>query len=220
MSGQPTTIMPRYRQAREQAGLTLEQAAKYLGWARGPLLAIESGVGHPPTEDEQRHMADVYGCSMQWLRGDHVEPPADLVRALRDAEVSDHDRDIVLEFAASIQGKPPVGTPRERLEAVARRRSPEADQPVSRKRRYVARQGQTRDHHCHWPGCAEQVPPAMWGCRRHWFALPKALRDRVWRTYAPGQEVDGTPSEEYLQVADDVQRWIRENASPQPKASR
>jgi len=41
--------------------------------------------------------------------------------------------------------------------------------------------------------------------------LPKALRDRVWKAYKPGQEVDMTPSDEYLQVADDVQRWIAEH---------
>lgn len=76
---------------------------------------------------------------------------------------------------------------------------------------YVRRQGQTRNHHCHWPGCDAQVPPAMWGCKKHWFALPKALRDRVWRAYRPAQEVDGTPSDEYLAVADEVQAWIREH---------
>lgn len=77
--------------------------------------------------------------------------------------------------------------------------------------RYVLRQGQTRDHHCHWPGCGEQVPPAVWGCRRHWFMLPKSLRDEIWAAYRPGQEVNWTPSRAYLGVADRVQRWIEEN---------
>jgi hypothetical protein len=79
---------------------------------------------------------------------------------------------------------------------------------------YVKRQGQTRNHHCHWPGCGKQVPPAMWGCKGHWFALPAELRARVWRTYQPGQEVSGTPSAEYLEVAKAVQAWI----AAQPKA--
>lgn len=74
---------------------------------------------------------------------------------------------------------------------------------------YVRSQGQTRDHHCHWPGCDKQVPPAMWGCKAHWFKLPQALRNRIWATYVPGQEKDGTPSTAYLDVADEVQRWIR-----------
>jgi len=52
----------------------------------------------------------------------------------------------------------------------------------------------------------------MWGCRSHWFRLPKRLRDRIWNTYVPGQEVDMSPSEEYLKIADEVQQWIKENA--------
>jgi hypothetical protein len=52
-------------------------------------------------------------------------------------------------------------------------------------------------HTCHAEGCGTAVPPRMWGCRRHWFMVPKTLRDRVWATYRPGQEVDKLPSEEY-----------------------
>jgi hypothetical protein len=77
---------------------------------------------------------------------------------------------------------------------------------------HVKRAGQTRDHACHWPNCREQVPPAMWGCRAHWYAIPKALRDRIWRTYKPGQEVRMTPSKEYVAAAAAVQEWIRVNA--------
>ncbi len=73
---------------------------------------------------------------------------------------------------------------------------------------YVRSQGQTRGHHCHWPGCTKQCPPAMWGCKGHWFALPAALRAKVWRAYVPGQEVSMTPSDEYMKVAEEVQRWI------------
>lgn len=80
-----------------------------------------------------------------------------------------------------------------------------------RKAEYVKRQGQTRDHHCHWPGCEKQVPPAMWGCKQHWFKLPAYYRNLIWSYYSPGQEVTGTPSAEYMAVADEVQKWIREN---------
>lgn len=73
---------------------------------------------------------------------------------------------------------------------------------------YVRAQPQTRKHECHWLGCEKQVPPAMWGCRQHWYALPAALRARIWRTYQPGQEVMLTPSDEYLAAADAVQEWI------------
>ena len=79
---------------------------------------------------------------------------------------------------------------------------------------YVKSQKQTRRHHCHWPGCEKQVPPAMWGCSQHWFKLPKALRDKIWRSYKPGQEVSLTPSPEYLEAAKEVQAWI---AQQEPK---
>ena len=82
---------------------------------------------------------------------------------------------------------------------------------VAEKRAYVLSQKQDRDHHCHWPGCGKQVPPAMWGCSKHWFKLPKRLRDMVWATYRPGQEINMSPSREYLEAATLVQNWIEEN---------
>lgn len=87
------------------------------------------------------------------------------------------------------------------------------DIPKEEKVEYVKRQKQIRDHHCHWPGCDKQVPPAMWGCYRHWMMLPKRLRDMIWEAYRPGQEINGTPSREYVAIAREVQRWIKEHAS-------
>lgn len=81
---------------------------------------------------------------------------------------------------------------------------------IKAKADYVKSQGQTRDHHCHWPDCSANVPPAMWGCRKHWYMLPESLRSRIWRTFVPGQEITGTPSAAYLEAASEVQRWIRE----------
>lgn len=63
-------------------------------------------------------------------------------------------------------------------------------------------------HTCHWPSCTREVPPAMWGCREHWFKLPKPLRDSIWKEYRPGQEIDKRPSDQYLAVAVLVQGWI------------
>lgn len=76
---------------------------------------------------------------------------------------------------------------------------------------HVRQQRQDRNHTCHWPGCDKQVPPAMWGCRPHWYSLPNLLRRRIWDTYEIGQEISMTPSAEYIAVARDVQKWIREN---------
>ncbi len=66
-------------------------------------------------------------------------------------------------------------------------------------------------HECHWPTCKTEVPPAMWGCKKHWFKLPKRLRNRVWATYKPGQEITKTPSQDYLNVIHDVQIWADKN---------
>lgn len=76
---------------------------------------------------------------------------------------------------------------------------------------YVRRQKQFRSHHCHWPGCGKQVPPAMWGCKEHWFRLPKYLRDKIWAAYHPGQEKTFHVSHEYMEAAQEVQDWIEEN---------
>lgn len=81
---------------------------------------------------------------------------------------------------------------------------------------YVLSQPQTRRHHCHWPGCDKQVPPAMWGCKNHWFKLPKHLRDEIWRTFKPGQEAEMNPSARYVMAANAVQHWIKHFHHPAP----
>lgn len=65
-------------------------------------------------------------------------------------------------------------------------------------------------HTCHWPGCPVPVPPKLWGCKTHWFRLPKALRDQIWASYVPGQEIRKDPSDAYLEAALAVERWIRD----------
>lgn len=78
---------------------------------------------------------------------------------------------------------------------------------------HVRAQRQDRRHACHWPECETQVPPAMWGCRTHWFKLPKRLRDAIWDEYIPGQEQRMDPSDNYLTIAREVQTWITENGT-------
>jgi hypothetical protein len=85
---------------------------------------------------------------------------------------------------------------------------------VTARRDYVRRRknDDPAGHHCHWPGCEKRVPAAMWGCYHHWMKLPKRLRDKVWAAYRPGQEISKTPSRAYLEVAREVQEWIKEHA--------
>lgn len=183
----------RYREGRKQAGLSLGQGERITGIDIVRLSDIELDRV-TPTATEQRTMADRYMCSVEWLRGDDVPVPSEFVNMCRDADISDHDRGELLRFAQSLPRNGKTATER-----------------LADKVHYVKRQGQTRDHHCHWPGCTQQVPPAMWGCKVHWFKLPKKLRDKIWNTYVPGQEIDMTPSNEYLNVADEVQQWIKQH---------
>jgi hypothetical protein len=66
-------------------------------------------------------------------------------------------------------------------------------------------------HTCHWPGCQTAVPPRLWGCKKHWFALPAHFRRKLWGVYVPGQEITKTPSAEYIAVAREIQDWIEAN---------
>lgn len=74
---------------------------------------------------------------------------------------------------------------------------------------YVRRQPGDGHHTCHWPGCDKLVPPAMWGCRLHWYQLPINLRNDIWATYRPGQEITKNPSRPYMLVAKRIDMWIR-----------
>ena len=135
---------------------------------------------------------------------------------LRHAKVAEAEVDRLVNelllFTGAASGQ------QQTLFPVERTALPPVTAPTGAKAAYVRRQVQTRPHHCHWPGCLEQVAPAMWGCLSHWRALPADLRNRVWRAYRPGQEVDGTPSADYVAVAREVQEWIHANhgATRQP----
>lgn len=82
------------------------------------------------------------------------------------------------------------------------------DVPQAAKVAHVLRAKQTREHHCHWPGCEQKVAPAKWGCLPHWRRLPLALRRKIWAAYRPGQEETGSPSAAYIGAAREVREWI------------
>ncbi len=60
-------------------------------------------------------------------------------------------------------------------------------------------------HHCHALGCTVAVPPRLFMCRRHWYMVPAALRQAIWREYVPGQEMRKDPTRAYLAVALEAQ---------------
>lgn len=66
-----------------------------------------------------------------------------------------------------------------------------------------------KPHECYWPDCTELVPPAKWGCRKHWAKLPQPIRHRLWATYREGQDIGLAPiTPEYLAAAQAAQDWI------------
>lgn len=56
-------------------------------------------------------------------------------------------------------------------------------------------------HVCHATGCEVEVPPRIFMCRRHWYLVPKPMRDAIWNSYVPGQEVKKNPTRAYLDAA-------------------
>ncbi len=55
-------------------------------------------------------------------------------------------------------------------------------------------------HTCHAKHCNTAVPPKMFMCRRHWYMVPKAMRDEIWAAYVPGQERRKDPTGAYMDV--------------------
>jgi len=48
----------------------------------------------------------------------------------------------------------------------------------------------TYTHKCAVEACTRRVPSEMLMCRRHWFMVPKDLRDRVWAGYRRGTDAE------------------------------
>jgi hypothetical protein len=42
-------------------------------------------------------------------------------------------------------------------------------------------------HKCPSPSCDAQVSQAQFACRKHWYELPKDLRERIWAAYRNSQ---------------------------------
>lgn len=61
---------------------------------------------------------------------------------------------------------------------------------------------------CRWPGCQTVVPASMWGCKSHWYQLPKPIRDDIWSNYRPGQETSLQISRGYAVAEKAAQDWI------------
>lgn len=54
---------------------------------------------------------------------------------------------------------------------------------------------------CAAKGCLARVPSSMLMCHKHWFMVPRTLRDRVWRTYRGDPVPGGGTYEEAREAA-------------------
>lgn len=43
------------------------------------------------------------------------------------------------------------------------------------------------DNRCPIAGCGALIDPSRLMCRRHWYLVPRRLRDRVWATWRGGE---------------------------------
>ncbi len=143
------------------------------------------------------------------------------VEAWIDEPTEKVNEDIVRRLREQMATPPRTPAPRDVDDPAINRRA-----TISDKVAHVKSAKQTRAHGCHWPGCKRQVAPAYWGCTEHWYKLPADIRRRIWAAYDPGQEDTLSPSESYLEVADEAQRWIRdyvalsESTSGEPRKTR
>jgi hypothetical protein len=62
---------------------------------------------------------------------------------------------------------------------------------------------------CPVPGCDERIDRTRLMCRRHWYGLPKRLRDRVWRTWRSGHGAGSRGHQEAVRKAIAVARIAR-----------
>lgn len=76
---------------------------------------------------------------------------------------------------------------------------------------YLVDKPEIVNHHiCAWPECQDKIY-GLFACAPHWRQIPRKLQRKIWRAYEIGQEVDMSPSVEYLNVVDEVQEYIKEH---------
>lgn len=92
----------RFKLARERAGLSLGQAAKLLGIERHALEQIEARP-IADREDQAEQLAELYMVNVPWLTGAAPLRDYEAMKSARGYDkLTEHDRDTVAEFAASL----------------------------------------------------------------------------------------------------------------------
>jgi transcriptional regulator with XRE-family HTH domain len=100
-------VMNRSRRARENAGLSIGQAARMLGVEIGQLRRVEESDGAYADADPPR-LADLYGVNLEWLSGRCAQHDYERLNRWPDAaELPFRDRDMIAELYASLPRQPP-----------------------------------------------------------------------------------------------------------------
>jgi hypothetical protein len=93
----------RAKLAREHAGLSLGQAVKLLGIAELLIIEESDSAFADLAEPDRTRMAELYGVNLEWLTGEGERYDFKAMAGVRGwDEISDHDRYVVAEFAASM----------------------------------------------------------------------------------------------------------------------
>jgi hypothetical protein len=69
---------------------------------------------------------------------------------------------------------------------------------------------------CPVPGCGDQIDPSRLMCRRHWYQVPRPLRNQVWATWRSGQ---GALSREHADAVRTAIAACQERPSPADRSS-
>lgn len=64
-------------------------------------------------------------------------------------------------------------------------------------------------HDCPAPGCSARVERSRLACVRHWYMIPKPLRDNVWNAY----RYKGMGSEEHVEAVSAAIDWLEANVA-------
>ena len=59
---------------------------------------------------------------------------------------------------------------------------------------------------CRIAGCERRHARNLFCCRAHWYALPRHMRDAIWRAYRS----PGVFSDEYMQAAENAEAFLED----------
>ena len=109
----------RFKEARVQAGLTLQQAAEAVGTDLNSIWRYEAGR-HRPSGPALHALANVYGKSVEWFFGEEDEPQGDSGRVNAPESAAQSEPDALGVIGSLAQVRQELGARFDRLESYVR----------------------------------------------------------------------------------------------------